>query len=368
MNKSFVAIALLPLLLLAACGHEIEPGRTAREAPLVKGLTLQTLSAGQLPGGESFVGSVESLDRGQLAARIDGRVGRIAVQEGDRVQAGELLLTLVETTAGDQSRAAAAGVAEAQGALAAARARLELADKTLGRYRVLFAKEAVTPLEMDRISAEQAMAANGVAAAEAAVHRASAGSAAAATAAGYTRITAPYAGVVVRHLVQEGSTVLPGTPLLLLDRQGPWRVRAQLPEALTGKVAVGDGFNVELPALGKTLAGTVAEVLPAAEPQSRAFEVKLDLADQSGLAAGLFARVAAVGGEKSALLIPVAALLERGQLSGVFVVKDGILHFRLVKTGVRSGDQVEILSGLAAGETIVTGGIEQAVSGGRVEG
>lgn len=368
MIKTFLSTVLLGSLFLTACSQEIQPGNTAREAPLARGLTLLTLSASQIAGGETFVGSVEAPERGRVAARIDGRVGRFEVQEGERVKAGALLLTLVDTTAGDQSRAAAAGVAEAQGTLAAARARLDLADKTLGRYRQLFAKEAVTPLEMDRVSAEQAMAANGLAAAEATVQRLSAQRAAATTAAGYTQVTAPYDAVLVRKEVQEGSTVMPGMPLLLLDRQGAWRVRAQLPEALTGKVAVGDGFRVELPALGKTLVATVAEVLPAADAQSRSFEVKLDLAEQAGLSAGLFARVAASGSQKSALMIPTTALLERGQLSGVYVVEAGVLHFRLVKTGVRSGEQIEILSGLAAGETIVTGGLEQAASGARVEG
>lgn len=368
MIKTFITTALLSSLLLAGCGQEIQPGNTTREAALVRGLTLLTLSASQVAAGETYVGSVEAPDRGLVAARIDGRVGRFAVKEGDRIKSGALLLTLVETTAGDQSRAAAAGVAEAQGALAAAKARLDLADKTLARYRQLFAKEAVTPLEMDRISAERAMAANGFAAAEATVQRAAAGRAAAATAAGYTQVSAPYDAVIVRKEVQEGSTVMPGTPLLVLDRQGPWRVRAQLPEALTGQIALGAPFSIELPALGKTLSGTVAEVLPAADAQSRSFEVKLDLAEQGGLSAGLFARVAAASSQKSALLIPAAAVLERGQLSGVYVVQDAVLHFRLVKTGVQFGDQVEILSGLSAGETIVVGGLEQAVSGARVEG
>jgi RND family efflux transporter MFP subunit len=288
-----------------------------------------------------------------LAARIDGRVGRIAVREGDMVQAGQLLLTI-------EGNPAPHRLAEAEGAQKAAAARLELAEQTAGRYRQLFAKEAVTPQEMDRISAELEMARQQQRSAAAAVETAR-------TTFAYTRVTAPYAARLVRREVEEGTTVMPGTPLLALDRQGAWRVRVRLPETLFGRVGEGDAVSVEIPAAGKTLGGKVAEVLPAADPQSRAFEVKVAIVDASGLSAGMYARVGLAGGARPALLVPTAAIVQRGQLSGLYVVEDGVLHFRLVRTGGRLDGRVEILSGLSAGATIVAAGSDRAQHGARVE-
>jgi RND family efflux transporter MFP subunit len=348
-----ILISLALCLLMAACGYEIEPGRTEAQRPVVHGLSLMTVAATALPEAETFVGTLESSDRSVLAARIDGRVGKIAVREGDLVRAGQLLLTIEENPAPHR-------LAEAEGASKAAAARLELAQQTAGRYRQLFAKEAVTPQEMDRISAELEMARQQQ-------HSAAAAAESARTALAYTRISAPYAARLVRREVEEGTTVLPGTPLLVLDRQGEWRVRAQLPEALFGRVAEGDAVIIEIPAAGQTLGGKVDEILPAADPHSRAFEVKVALAGGSRLSSGMFARVSLAGGERPALLVPAEAIVQRGQLSGLYVIEEGVLHFRLVRTGRRLDEGVEILSGLAAGSTIVAAGAEKAQDGARVE-
>ncbi len=360
--------SLLALLLATACGGEIEPGRTEGEPPVVRGLGLMTLSATSLAEGDSYVGTVESPDRGVLAARIDGRVTRVAVREGDRVKAGDLLVTIEDNTAADRVAEAEAGLAEAKAALAAAEARLALAEKTFDRYQQLFAREAVTPQEFDRVSAERETARRSVDSARAAARRAASGRDAARTSLAYTRVTAPYQGRVVRRQVEEGSTVLPGTPLLTLDRAGAWRVRADLPESLAGQVNRGDLFHVEIPALARTLSGSVQEILSAADPQSRSFQIKITLESSQDLTAGLFARVRAAGRDQALLLVPSAAVVTRGQLTGVYVVEAGILHFRLVKTGRRLGDRVEILSGLSEGETLVVEGAGRAKNGARVEG
>jgi RND family efflux transporter MFP subunit len=351
-NKTFLSFSLL-CLLLAACGRDIEPGETPAQRPAVRGLALTTVVATTLTEAETYVGTVESTDRGVLAARIDGRVGRIAVREGDLVQAGQLLLTI-------EGNPAPHRLAEAEGARKAAAARLELAEQTAGRYRQLFAKEAVTPQEMDRIGAELEMARQQLRSAAAAVETAR-------TALADTRVTAPYAARLVRRQVEEGTTVLPGTPLLVLDRQGEWRVRAMLPETLFGRVGEGDAVSVEIPAAGKTLGGKVAEVLPGADPQSRTFEVKVLLTSAEGLGAGMYARVGLAGGARPTLLVPAAAIVQRGQLSGLYVVEDGVLRFRLVRTGRRLDGRVEILSGLSEGAKIVAAGTEKAQHGARVE-
>lgn len=355
MKKTIKLLPLLLTLLLAACGNKIEPGQTEAARQSITGLKLEKVAEQIVPGQDFFIGTIESSDRGVLAARIDGRVGRLAVKIGDAVRAGQLLLTIEQNTVNDR-------LAEAQGSREAAAARLDLAEKTYGRYEKLAQAEAVTPLEMDRVAAEREQARQNLQAASAGVGQARTGAA-------YNRVIAPYGGKIAEQLVESGSTVMPGTPLLVIERSGIPQARIVIPESLVGQMALGEKLEIEIPALQRTISGSVTEIQPASDPATRSFAVKLSLPTDAGLTPGLFLRAkrqaAATG---SALLIPLSALVQRGQLTGVYVVEANILHFRLVKIGPRLGDKVEILSGLSAGETIVSGDVQRARSGARIEG
>lgn len=353
MMRSLFLVLLPAMILLAACGGDIPPGRTAAEPAVVKGLAIVAVGSEALPAAHPLVGTVESRDRAVLAARLDGRVERLHVRAGDRVAAGALLLTFADTPAG-------ARLTEAESAHRAVEARLALAEQTLARYEKLRASEAVTPQEYDRAAGEAQQARGAAQAAAAAVAQAR-------TVAGYARVTAPFAGTVATTAVETGATVMPGTPLLTLDRAGGWQARLAVPESLAGRLRPGAPLQVEVPALGASFAATVGEVEPAADPASRAFLIKADLPDDPRLSAGLFARGVHAGAASDRLLLPAAALITRGQLTGVYVVEDGRLRWRLVKTGRAVGERLEVLSGLTAGEQVVAGGAERAVSGARVE-
>lgn len=363
----YILFLLFPIVL-TACNGEIEPGVRAPEQAVVKGLVLAIVTESVVPERDSFAGTIASRDRGMVSARAEGVVERVAVRAGTAVKAGDLLLTITRNQAADRLKEAEAGGAEARGRLAAARARSELAQKTFERYRRLADKEAVTAQELDRVAAELEERRQSVSAAEAAVARAESGRGAAGTALAYGRVTAPYGGRVVRIEVDEGSTVLPGTPLLVLDRAGGWEVRAEIPESRFGRIGLGDQVQVEIPTLDASYPATVAEIEPAADPRSRSFQLKAELPPEAKVAAGFFARVIFPGSKHSALLVPSGAVVERGQLTGVYVVADSVLRYRLVKTGRKIDGRVEILSGVKAGETIVIGGVERARSGARVEG
>jgi multidrug efflux pump subunit AcrA (membrane-fusion protein) len=127
-------------------------------------------------------------------------------------------------------------------------------------------------------------------------------------------------------------------------------------------------MQLEIPALKRTISGRVSEIQPVSDPATRSFSVKLSLPAEAVLTPGLFVRAKRPAPTGTALLVPMSALVYRGQLTGVYVVETQLLHFRLVKTGAQLGDQVEILSGLSAGETIVSGDVQRARSGARVEG
>jgi RND family efflux transporter MFP subunit len=360
-------IVLAALVFATGCGNEIEPGQTSESAPVVQGITLATVE--EVPLGETLnlVGTTESSDRSLLAARIDGRVLSIRVHEGDRVAANQLLLEIADNTAGARLREARSAVDEARQGLATAEARLALAEQTWRRYRRLFDNRAVTPQEMDQVDAKRKLARRGRDGAASSVGRAEAALAAARTAAGYNAVRAPYAARVARRLVDEGVTVMPGTPLLELDRVGLRQVRAAIPERFLNRLTVGDMVPVEVPALKQNFQARITEMQPAADPASRTFLIKAVPEPPVDLEPGLFARVRLASEPQPTLLIPASAVSERGQLTGVFALKEDRLRWRLVRTGRRVGERVEILAGLRAGERIVIDGVDRARDGARVE-
>jgi len=346
--------ALCGVLFLAGCGDEIEPGRSLGAAPKVSGLTVVKAEASLLAGAEVFVGTLESSARGMITSRIDGRVKQIAVDEGESVTKGALLVIIEDNVAGDR-------LAEAEGAREAAVARADLAEKTFNRYQSLFAQQAVTPQEMDRVTAELEMARQQLRSAQAAVS-------AARTAASYSRVMAPYAGRVVRKEVREGSTVMPGTPLLVLDRAGELQVRAEIGDTWAGKIEPGQKLNVELPAIEKRLLATVSEVLPASDPRSRSFQIVLSIPQEPSMRAGLYARVFVGQPEVPTVLVPRSAIIQRGQLHGIYVVDEqNVLRYRLVRPGRTHDDQIELLAGLSPGMRYVVSGVEKAVNGAVLE-
>jgi RND family efflux transporter MFP subunit len=159
----------------------------------------------------------------------------------------------------------------------------------------------------------------------------------------------------------------PGTPLVTVEDAGAYRLEAQVGESSLAYAKLGAAVPVRVDALDTTLSGKVAEIVPAADPQSRTFTIKIELPAEPLLRSGVYGKASLSRGERQVLLVPIGAVLERGQLTGVFVVgQDGRAEFRLVKTGKRYGENFEILSGLSAGERVVVKGAERIAEGSRV--
>jgi multidrug efflux pump subunit AcrA (membrane-fusion protein) len=134
-----------------------------------------------------------------------------------------------------------------------------------------------------------------------------------------------------------------------------------------GGLKLGTPLSLHIPAIGKDLAGTVGEIAPVGDANSRTFLVKIDLPPDAGLRAGLFGRVAVPAGEYRSIFVPNNALRTRGQLEQVFVVEKGIARLRLVRVGKHLGSDVELLSGVAVGDSVVVGGTDLLVDGQSVE-
>ncbi|MCU0772212.1 MAG: efflux RND transporter periplasmic adaptor subunit [Verrucomicrobia bacterium] len=327
------AALVLVGLSLTGCHREV-PLPAAESLPAVA-VSVVAVESRQHQAFEEVVGSVQSRQRAEIEPKVSARVERILVSPGSVVKAGDLLAQLDDR--------------EIQARLDQAAATLEQANSDLGRFVGLLKQETITQAEFDAVRARQRVAQASKVEAE--------------TMLGYTRITAPFDGVVSRKLAEVGDLAIPGRPLLVIEDPNALRFDADIPEALIGRVAVGAGLRVSVASVNEPITGRVSEIAPAADPQSRTFRVKLDLPPVSGLRLGQFGRVAVPVEGNAALRVPASAVLLRGQMEMVFVVEDGTARLRLVKTGKRIGDEVELLSGVEEGERIVASRLGQMLDG-----
>lgn len=368
MIKQGVVIASILALLAAVpgCTGKGEKGAPKGPPSILRGVGLGSVVEKAVPDEVEAAGTVRAANSAVISARIAGAVSSLMVREGDRVTRGKLLLTIEATESHAGAAGAMAAVEEARRGADDARARKQLADATFGRYSALFGEKAVTRQEFDGKRMDRDVAYQGVERAKARLVMAREEAKAAGTVAGYTRITAPIAGIVTSKSVDAGMTVFPGTPLLTVEVEGHYRLEAAIPESNMGKVKQGDSVRVVIDGIGD-MTGKVSEVVPSVDPGSRTFTAKVDI-DGKGLRSGAFGRAYIPVGSRPGITVPKSAMIEQGALTSVWVVgKDSIARMRLVRSGRTIGDQVEILSGVSAGERIVVNRAEKVVDGAKVE-
>ena len=205
--------------------------------------------------------------------------------------------------------------------------------------------------------------------AEAGASQAESESRAAEEVASYARIVAPFDGKVIRRNVDAGSLVSPGMEVFMVEDTSRYQLEATLPAAGLKTVKKDTPVRVQLDALGeKSLAGKVAEMEAGADPTSHTWKARIDLPKDPGVQSGMFGRAFFMQGEKRALELPRAAVVNRGQLQGIYVVGEGnLLHWRVVTLGKAMGEQVEVLSGLSDGEVVVLNPGRQELDGRKAE-
>jgi RND family efflux transporter MFP subunit len=296
-----------------------------------------------------------------------GYVREVKVQAGDRVREGQLLVTLDARDLDVNSRRAEAALIEvrssapeADSAVAAAKANLDLAQATFKRMQDLFSKKSISNQEFDEASAKlkAAQAAYEMTRARRAQLDAQAARVqqdirSTEVARSYAEITAPFAGVVTVKSVDPGAMAVPGAPLLTIEREGAYRLEASVEESRLTAIRLGQPVSVTLDGINRTLAARVSEIVPAVDAASRSYTVKIDLPAVPEVRSGAFGRASFQLSTRSPLTIPAGVVTERGQLQSVLVVENGIVYTRLITTGQKNKDQVEVLSGLTAGEKLI---------------
>ena len=233
---------------------------------------------------------------------------------------------------------------------------------------MLYDKKSVSPHEFDEVKAKLAAATARRDAAHANSSQAEAVVVEARTVMGFTKIRAPFDGLITAKLVDAGAMAAPGVPLLIVEDPSRFRLEAMLDESQIGAVRLGASIPVVLDSLGgETITGKVVQIVPAADPASRSFTVKIDLPTNPQIRSGLFGRARFPRGQRESILVPQTALLHRGQLDAIYVVgKDEIASLRYVTLGKPSGSDVEVLSGLDSGERLVAQPADRELSGNRI--
>ncbi len=326
---------VVALLLAAGCGQSEQPPRSG-EAPSVTAvqpalqLAMIEVKTSQVPVTVEVTGQVTAVYQATLASRIQGTIDNLFVREGSVVRKGQTLMVLDNR--------------DLQAELSRVTAELDNAKAHQTRMEDLYRKDAVSKQELEN-------ATRGLRVAEAARK-------AVLAQLSYTIVKAPFDGVITEKKVEIGELASPGQPLLKMEDPEQLRLEATVAESDVRVVSVGSPVPVVIDALGADpLKGKVSQILPAGDPQTHTFTMKVDLPRTSGLKSGMFGRLRLEKGMSTTLLLPKSAFIERGELASLFVVgSDRVARLRWVKIGRTLEQGVEVLSGVDAGERVIVDG------------
>lgn len=364
--KTISLLAIASLAVLTACNDT----KTVRAAPeVVSGMQVMTIERKSVPEIVESVGTVHAAEEAQISAQMMGTIVSVNVHEGDKVRRGQVLAVLD----GAQPRA---GFARAQAAVSAsdheaqaAETDAALAQSTLKRYETLYERKSVSPQEFDEVRTRAQATDARRESARAAQAQAKAALAQAQTVLEYTRVRAPFDGVVTARRMDPGTLATPGMPILTVEAGGRFRLEADLDEQNLTVARVGEAVPVVIDALGtSSISGKVMQIVPAANPDSRTFTIKIELPPTAQIRSGLFGRALFARGQRDAILVPNTAVLTHGQMQSVYVVgPDSIANLRYLTIGSTADGSVEVLSGLSPGERVILSPGDRVLGGKKIE-
>ncbi len=334
-----LALALACALLTSACSKEAGgagpppaqaagPGGARNEKPVP--VAVERVAQGAIASYYTATATIEAESRAEIVARTTGVVRALVHEEGDRVAAGAELLRLEDDEALLRAQQAEAN---------AAMARAEFDRKASMRDAGLLSAEEFETVENTRSVREAEL---GLARLELE----------------YTRVAAPFAGRIVRRLVDLGAHVSPGAPLFEIVDDEPLLARVHVPSRRMGYVRPGQEIDLHLDSANLDVKGVVTLVSPIVDPATGTVKVTAEIRRRpDGIRPGDFAQVKVVTERHDdAVLVPSRAIVEDEGQKVVYVAVDGKAVRRPVETGFVEGDRTEVTSGVAAGELICTKG------------
>ena len=326
---------------------------------LLVSLTANTVAADKTPSLETipvtlgttaieriFDGTVEAIQQATVSAQTSGRIQEVNYDIDDFVEAGSTLIRFTDVEK-------KTGLQRAQAELSGSRARSVEADEEYIRAENLKERGLGSKRDLDRALAAKASAAASVAAAESAV-------VAARQQLEYTVVRAPYSGIVTQRHVEIGETVSSGQPLISGLSLEKLRVTVDLPQ----QVAIQVRRDPRALVLTESERVTPEKIVifPMADPVTNTFRVRLEMPDgQFGLFPGMFVKAAFQIGEAERLLIPARAVVQRSEVTAVYVSTNGEVRLRQIRIGHTFGDQIEVLAGLTEGEQVAVNPVQAGI-------
>lgn len=342
--KKIIAILSISAVLLSSCGGDKKEQIKAEPAIAVKVSGVSENSDG---GFITASGKIEAENSANLSTRMMGYVTKIHVKVGQKVGAGQLLVSINNSDL-------LAKKAQVDASILQATAGYNNAKKDYDRFVNLFKQQSASQKELDDMTARYEMAKAGLEGAKQMRNEVMAQFS-------YSNITAPFSGTVTNTFVKEGDMANPGMPLVSVEGASRLQVTAMVSENDINAIKKGMTVKVLVKSSNANLTGKVSEVSLSATNTGGQYLVKvnLDKTDATVLS-GMFVNVQFPVANKTQtvqtdrVLVPESALVKQGQLTGVYTIGEGnIAILRWLRTGKTFGNQVEVLSGLSANEQYI---------------
>ena len=342
MKKIFIPV--LALVLLASCNSEKKQEIVKEPAIVVK------VSGVSENSNSPFVtasGKIEAKNSANLSTRMMGYVTKLHVQVGQKVNAGQLLVSINNTDL-------QAKKAQVDASILQATAGFNSAKKDYDRFVNLFKVQSASQKELDDMTARYEMAKAGLEATKQMRNEVMAQFS-------YSNITAPFAGVVTNTFIKQGDMANPGMPLVSVEGASKLQVMAMVSENDIVSIKKGMPVSVLVKSSNENLNGKVSEISISATNTGGQYLVKIDLDKTAAtVLSGMFVNIQfpiankANTSKSEVLLVPESALVKQGQLTGIYTIGTGnVAILRWLRVGKSFGDQVEVLSGLSANEQYI---------------
>ncbi|EOR93381.1 putative Co/Zn/Cd efflux system membrane fusion protein [Arcticibacter svalbardensis MN12-7] len=349
LNQTAVVCIGTGLLLLGACSSSDKELAEKKDSGMAIQVTVgsSSSSAGQ-QNSIQVSGQVEAVQSANISTRVMGYITKLNVKVGDQVSKGQLLVTISNQDIQAKKGQTTAMIAEAEAAF-------KNAQKDHERFTALYKQQSASAKELDNVTLQYLAAKSRLEGAKQMRNEVNA-------MLKYTNLTAPFAGIITQKLADEGSMASPGMPLLTIEQNGSYQVSASVPENVISQIHQGEAATISIQAANKVIAGTISQINQSSQFTGGQYVVKVQIPDQKkqGLYAGMYANVS-IAVKNTAqvkdvrVMVPLSCIENKDQLTGLYTISSSnTALLRWVRLGKTTGNQVEVLSGLAPGEKYIS--------------